>query len=82
MPDAITFAKGLANGLAIGGVIAKPELMGSLTVNSIYTSGDNLVAMSAGLAAIHYLLDHGLQANAARIGDSSPGSAPSPLTAR
>ncbi len=40
-PDAMTFAKGLGNGLAIGGVVARSELMESLTANSISTFGGN-----------------------------------------
>lgn len=67
-PDAMTFAKGLANGLAIGGVIARPELMDCLTANSISTFGGNPVSTTGALAALDYLLDHDLQANAAKLG--------------
>ncbi|MGW4201007.1 aspartate aminotransferase family protein [Streptomyces sp. NPDC004726] len=68
-PDAITFAKGLGNGLAVGGVVARPELMDSLTANSISTAGGNPVAMTAGLATLDYLLSHDLQANADKVGE-------------
>src|SRR6266487_2466034 len=39
VPDAMTFAKGLGNGLAIGGVVARGELVDSLGANSISTFG-------------------------------------------
>lgn len=68
VPDAMTFAKGLGNGFAIGGVVAKPELMDSLSANSLSTFGGNPIATSAAKATIDYLLDHDLQANAAKRG--------------
>jgi 4-aminobutyrate aminotransferase len=68
VPDAMTFAKGLGNGFAIGGVVARPELMDSLSANSLSTFGGNPIATSAAKATIDYLLDHDLQANAAKRG--------------
>ncbi|MDQ4008446.1 MAG: aspartate aminotransferase family protein, partial [Actinomycetota bacterium] len=69
VPDAMTFAKGLGNGLAIGGVVGRGDLMDCLTANSISTFGGNPVATAAASAVIDYVLDHDLQANAARQGD-------------
>ncbi|MGC5022051.1 aspartate aminotransferase family protein [Micromonospora sp. DT47] len=68
VPDAITFAKGLGNGLAIGGVVARADLMDSLRANSISTFGGNPVATTGALASLNYLLEHDLQANAAKLG--------------
>ncbi|MFG2109871.1 aspartate aminotransferase family protein [Micromonospora chersina] len=68
VPDAITFAKGLGNGLAIGGVIARPDLMDCLGANSISTFGGNPLATAGALASLNYLLEHDLQANAADLG--------------
>ena len=68
-PDAMTFAKGLGNGLAIGGVVARRELMDCFNANSISTFGGNPVATAGASAALEYLLSHDLQANAARLGD-------------
>jgi len=68
-PAAMTFAKGLANGLAIGGVVAGADLMNSLEANSISTAGGNPVAMAAANATLDYILDHDLQSNAAARGD-------------
>ncbi|HVW40549.1 MAG TPA: aspartate aminotransferase family protein [Amycolatopsis sp.] len=67
-PDAMTFAKGLGNGLAIGGVVARGDLMDSITANSISTFGGNPVATAGAKATLGYLLDHDLQRNAARLG--------------
>lgn len=68
-PDAMTFAKGLGNGLAIGGVVARGDLMDSITANSISTFGGNPVATAGAAAVLKYVLDHDLQDNAAKIGD-------------
>ncbi|MFE5704595.1 aspartate aminotransferase family protein [Rhodococcus koreensis] len=67
-PQAITFAKGLANGLSIGGVVAENELMNCLTANSISTAGGNPIAMAAGNAVLDFIESHDLQANAADVG--------------
>jgi 4-aminobutyrate aminotransferase len=64
----MTFAKGLGNGLAIGGVVARGELMDSVTANSISTFGGNPLAARAALATLDYLLSHDLQANAHKLG--------------
>lgn len=68
-PQAITFAKGLANGLSIGGVVAEESLMNCLTANSISTAGGNPIATAAGNAVIDFIESHDLQQNAADVGD-------------
>ena len=68
VPDAMTFAKGLGNGFAIGGLIARPDVMDALSANSISTFGGNPIATTAAKATLDYLLDHDLQANAAKRG--------------
>jgi 4-aminobutyrate aminotransferase len=68
VPDAMAFAKGLGNGFAIGGVVARGELMDCLTSNSMSTFGGNPLASTAACATLDYLLDHDLQANAHKIG--------------
>ncbi len=67
-PDAMTFAKGLGNGLAIGGVVARADLMDSLTASSISTFGGNPLATAGAKAALDYLLEHDLQGNAVKLG--------------
>lgn len=67
-PDILTFAKGIANGMSVGGVVASAEIMNSLDANSISTFGGSPVTMAAGLANLSYLLEHDLQGNARRVG--------------
>jgi len=68
VPDIITFAKGLGNGLALGGVVARAEIMDCLAANSISTFGGNPLATAAALANLEYLLEEDLQGNALRMG--------------
>ncbi|MEW2360037.1 aspartate aminotransferase family protein [Spirillospora sp. NPDC029432] len=68
-PDAMTFAKGLGNGFAVGGVVARAELMDALPAVGLSTFGGNPVSMAAANATLDYVLEHDLQANAARQGD-------------
>ncbi|MFD0369218.1 aspartate aminotransferase family protein [Streptomyces sp. NPDC059071] len=67
-PDMLTFAKGIGNGMSIGGVVARAEIMNCLDANSISTFGGSPVTMAAGLANLSYLLEHDLQGNARRVG--------------
>lgn len=68
-PDAITFAKGLGNGLTMAGVIARGEVMDCLQANSISTFGGNPLVCAGSLANLDYLLVHDLQANALAMGN-------------
>jgi 4-aminobutyrate aminotransferase len=68
-PDAMTFAKGLGNGFAIGGVVARGDLLDGIRGNGISTFGGNPVATAAGNATLDYLLSHDLQHNAAVTGN-------------
>ena len=68
VPDAMTFAKGLAGGYAIGGVVARGDLMDSVAASSISTFGGNPVAMAAASAVLDVVLARDLQANAAKLG--------------
>ncbi|MFS2291590.1 MAG: aspartate aminotransferase family protein [Actinomadura sp.] len=67
-PDIMTFAKGLGNGFAVGGVVARGDLMDALPVAGISTFGGNPISMAAANATLDYVLEHDLQANAARQG--------------
>jgi 4-aminobutyrate aminotransferase len=67
-PDLLTFAKGLGNGLAMAGVVARAEIMDCLGANSISTFGGNPLATAGALANLTYLLDHDLQTNAHKVG--------------
>jgi 4-aminobutyrate aminotransferase len=67
-PDALTFAKGIGNGTAIAGVVARAGLMDCLQANSISTFGGNPLATAAANATLDYLLEHDLQKQAAVTG--------------
>ena len=68
IPDLLTFAKGIGNGLALAGVVGRADVMNSVAGISFSTFGGNPLATAGGLAVLDYLLDHDLQANAARTG--------------
>jgi 4-aminobutyrate aminotransferase len=68
-PDMMTFAKGLANGFAIGGVVGRADLLDGIRGNGISTFGGNPVATTAANATLDYVLSHDLQKNAAVTGD-------------
>jgi 4-aminobutyrate aminotransferase len=67
-PDMMTFAKGLGNGFAIGGVVARGELLDALHAVGLSTFGGNPISTTAANATLDYILDHDLQANAAKVG--------------
>jgi 4-aminobutyrate aminotransferase len=67
-PDAMTFAKGLGNGFAIGGVVARGSLLDGMRGAGISTFGGNPISTAAASATLDYLLSHDLQANAAAAG--------------
>ena len=69
VPDALTFAKGLAGGLPIGAVVASPELTDSLSIGDLgSTFGGGPVPCAAALANIAVIEREGLIENAVRVG--------------
>jgi 4-aminobutyrate aminotransferase-like enzyme len=67
-PDVVVFAKGLANGIPIGGLIATDDLAGSIRSLSLSTFGGNPVATTAALANLNYIVTHNLRENARVVG--------------
>ena len=68
-PDLITLAKGLGNGLTIGAVVGRTEVMESVSPNlHLSTFGGNHVSTAGALANLEYILNNDLQRNAAEIG--------------
>ena len=67
-PDIMTFAKGMANGVPIGGTITRPEVADSIKGLSLSTFGGNPVTSAAALATIEVIENEGLVANAAERG--------------
>lgn len=73
-PDLLTFAKGLGNGLALGGIVGRGDLIDSVHANSISTFGGNPLATAGALANLEYLLSNDLQANALARGQQLMGA--------
>ncbi len=67
-PDAITFAKGVGNGITLAGIVARADLMNCLPRSSFTTFGGNPLSTAAGRATLRYVLNHNLQANAGERG--------------
>ncbi|KRV51506.1 aminotransferase class III [Wenjunlia vitaminophila] len=67
-PDILTFAKGIGNGLSMGGVVARAEIMNCLDANSISTFGGSPITTAGALANLNHLLERDLQGNARRVG--------------
>lgn len=63
-PDLVTFAKGLGNGLALGGVAGRADVIDSIHATSVSTFGGNPLSSAGALANLEYLLSHDCQANA------------------
>jgi len=67
-PDIITMAKGLAGGVACGGILAKQEIAPSLRPGMhASTFGGNPLAMAAGLATVQMIEEENLLENVASI---------------
>jgi 4-aminobutyrate aminotransferase len=68
-PDMITMAKGLGNGLAIGAVMGRAEIIDSMSGKlHLATFGGNHLSTAGALANINYILDNDLQKNADEVG--------------
>ncbi|MBX3071929.1 MAG: aspartate aminotransferase family protein [Thermomicrobiales bacterium] len=67
-PDVVVFAKGLANGIPIGGLIATDELASSIRSLSLSTFGGNPIASTAALANLNYIATNNLRENALVVG--------------
>jgi 4-aminobutyrate aminotransferase len=73
VPDIITSAKGLGNGLPIGVTVARPEVAASVTGLTISTFGGNPVAAAAAGAVLDYIESENLVANTAAVGEYLQG---------
>ena len=58
----------MGNGLALGGVVGRAEIIDCFKANSISTFGGNPLATAGALANLKYLIDHDLQGNALKQG--------------
>lgn len=69
VPDIITYAKALGNGVPIGAFSARPHVAQSFNKPSASTLGGNPVSSSVGLAVINYIEKHQLCQKADVLGD-------------
>ncbi len=69
VPDMLTFAKGVGNGTALAGVVARAEIMDTIKVLNFSTFGGNPLSCAAGRATLNYIIDNDCQANAKAMGD-------------
>jgi 4-aminobutyrate aminotransferase len=69
VPDMLTFAKGVGNGIALAGVVARAEIMDTIEVLQFSTFGGNPLSAAAGTATLRTVQDENLQANAKAMGE-------------
>jgi 4-aminobutyrate aminotransferase len=69
VPDMLTFAKGVGNGITLAGVVARAEIMDSIDVLQFSTFGGNPLSAAAGIATLRTVQDDGLQDNAKAMGE-------------
>src|SRR5687768_832256 len=69
IPDIVTMAKGIGNGVPLAAVTTRREIAEALTSRIHFnTFGGNPVSMAAGLAVLEVIDEDGLQENARRVG--------------
>lgn len=69
VPDLVTMAKGIGNGMPLGAVTTRREIAEALTQRLHFnTFGGNPVSTAAGLAVLDVIEQEGLQENAHKVG--------------
>jgi alanine-glyoxylate transaminase/(R)-3-amino-2-methylpropionate-pyruvate transaminase len=69
IPDIVTMAKGMGNGVPLAAVTTRREIAEALTSRIHFnTFGGNPVSMAAGLAVLEVIDEDGLQENARKVG--------------
>ena len=70
VPDIVVLGKPMGNGMPIGGVVMRPELLAQFGAKQRYfnTFGGNPVCCAAGLAVLEVIEQEGLVENARRVG--------------
>ncbi|MEX2658616.1 MAG: aspartate aminotransferase family protein [Acidimicrobiales bacterium] len=68
VPDMITMAKGIGNGVSLGAVVGRSEVLDSVHANSISTFGGNPLSCAGALATLDVLQRDDLQGNALKRG--------------
>ena len=69
IPDIVTMAKGIGNGVPLGAVTTRMDIAKSLSQKLHFnTFGGNPVSLAASLAVLDVIDDEGIQANAKKLG--------------
>lgn len=68
-PDVMTLAKGLANGVPIGALLAKEHASVFVPGDHGSTFGGNPLACAAGYATLKYVIENDISGNSARVGN-------------
>ncbi len=68
VPDMLTFAKGVGNGVSLAGIVARAEIFDTINVTHFSTFGGNPLSAAGGLATINEVVENDLQGNALRMG--------------
>ncbi len=70
VPDGITMAKGIGNGIPLGAFTTTPEISEAMTRRVHFnTFGGNPISMTQGLATLEVIDEEGLQQNALEVGE-------------
>jgi alanine-glyoxylate transaminase/(R)-3-amino-2-methylpropionate-pyruvate transaminase len=67
-PDLVTYAKGIANGYAMGATLARADVADAFTAGSIATFGGNPISATAAVATMKVMADERVPERAARLG--------------
>ncbi|HUQ01716.1 MAG TPA: aspartate aminotransferase family protein, partial [Kofleriaceae bacterium] len=67
-PDLVTYAKGIANGYAMGATLARADVADAFTAGSIATFGGNPISATAATATMKVMADERIPERAARLG--------------
>ena len=68
VPDMLTFAKGVGNGITLAGVVVRAEIADSIGALQFSTFGGNPLSAAAGRATLRRVLEDDLQSNARAMG--------------
>jgi 4-aminobutyrate aminotransferase-like enzyme len=71
VPDIVIMGKPMGNGLPIGGIVARPELLSEFATKARYfnTFGGNPVCCAAALTTLEVIEDEGLAENSRKVGE-------------
>ena len=69
VPDMLTFAKGVGNGITLAGVVGRADIMDTIKVLQFSTFGGNPLSAAAGIATLRAVQQEDMQGNAKAMGE-------------